>query len=1036
MRDDIDIQLSEVSGALLEAELSHCLGLKGYCVLDCGLDEDVLEGATDEAVDLKRAGRFAPPPEQVIDGVLGPEGTRELAWLTPHDEAGYADGEHLRSVSKHLRMLSDSTRQFCSDFGIYGMPTRTLAVRGGEVTDEIVELTEDDCTQWMGTLVEAKLMLIYFLGPGEGSLELQPLDDESWAVEIPTRRGMIVVLRADTLLHRHVSSADDYSLVSWVKSLNTSGTRGWNEMDPAKVEAMPAVKELHQWMQQRLQAIVDLEVEEKLDGGISRDWLKLAHHSFFRKDKNPVAVRGDAGHLPGAWDPEAFWSSLNVGIDYLTQIPAMRWDHNEYYDPEPDSWMKSLSFRPPTYIRTNVRHGTFIEGCELFDTKFFGISVMEAKGMDPMQKHILETSYEALHAAGYKKKELMNNYIAVFTGASNPEWNYIDREAGACSGTGSSQAITSNRTSFALGMMGPSSSIDCEMSSASVALMVGSAAVSTTNARRVESAGNSSAAVVGGVFLAFTPFMWPRYNCWMNPIGRCLTFDQSANGYVRGEMCGSVCLKPYAEKVDKDLVIADQPCVGCITGWRMISNGRAASLTAPHGPAEQECVFDALRDASIDALDVDGVECHGAGGLLDDSVEVTSLAAVLRGMTGGEKEALVLGSVKTHVGAQCEACGMAQLLKLLYNIGYANNSPSVHLKTLNPHIDLGESAVMINNESLAYRGRSAFHGFSSRGLGGTMVHGIVWYHADERKVRVNQSRRERQVFNFWPGGGGVLEAGRRPAHGYYIVGSWGQWEQVDEMAKTGDGSYTFTVTLGVNRFESFQIWLDGDDDRILHPSSPSAPSGSVVSGPSEPQEAEGLRWMIDGRAHPWAVAEGEGQGALQAESRDEMVTRDQGNVGDQYEVKLLIAGKYRAVSWQKVRSGTIRSSGDLVPYVAGKYYFAGAWNGWAFEEMVESPTGPGIYTADVTLGFGSREFVVLRNKDWQQVFCPSSLAASRTASGGEVVGPVDLSSGLTWSLDGRSGESFVVEFQRSFEDGQDLRLVSWRRKELPQLPGA
>jgi len=194
--------------------------------------------------------------------------------------------------------------------------------------------------------------------------------------------------------------------------------------------------------------------------------------------------------------------------------------------------------------------------------------------------------------------------------------------------------------------------------------------------------------------------------------------------------------------------------------------------------------------------------------------------------------------------------------------------------------------------------------------------------------------------------------------------------------------------------------------------------------------------MIDGRAHPWAVAEGEGQGALQAESRDEMVTRDQGNVGDQYEVKLLIAGKYRAVSWQKVRSGTIRSSGDLVPYVAGKYYFAGAWNGWAFEEMVESPTGPGIYTADVTLGFGSREFVVLRNKDWQQVFCPSSLAASRTASGGEVVGPVDLSSGLTWSLDGRSGESFVVEFQRSFEDGQDLRLVSWRRKELPQLPGA
>lgn len=49
--------------------------------------------------------------------------------------------------------------------------------------------------------------------------------------------------------------------------------------------------------------------------------------------------------------------------------------------------------------------------------------------MDPMQKHILETSYEALFMAGYKKKELMNNYIAVYTGCSHPEWNYIDREA-------------------------------------------------------------------------------------------------------------------------------------------------------------------------------------------------------------------------------------------------------------------------------------------------------------------------------------------------------------------------------------------------------------------------------------------------------------------------------------------------------------------------------------------------------------------------------------------------------------------------------
>lgn len=67
--------------------------------------------------------------------------------------------------------------------------------------------------------------------------------------------------------------------------------------------------------------------------------------------------------------------------------------------------------------------------------------------------------------------------------------------------------------------------------------------------------------------------------------------------------------------------------------------------------------------------------------------------------------------------------------EVLYNIAYANNAPSLHLKALNPHIELGHGAVMMNSEALAYRGRSVFHSFTSRGLGGTMVHGVVWYQA-------------------------------------------------------------------------------------------------------------------------------------------------------------------------------------------------------------------------------------------------------------------------------------------------------------------
>lgn len=762
-----DIVLSEVSELGVALELSRCLWEKGYCVIDTGLEEDTLEEAVDDAVLLKRGGRFETPPEQLLDGILGPEGTRELAWLRVEEASlparpkggreavvepeGPEEGESLRAACSKLSAVVGASGQFCADANLQFLLSSTLAVRGGEASEEIVELTESSCSLWLTIFTQAKLMFILFLGPGEGTMELQAVDDVASDVELRTRRGTVLVLRADKLLHRHSSSPDDYALVRWLTAPNLATTRGWNEWDTGLANAMPAVRELTGWMDHRLQVIMKLEAEEKLDDKVPREWRMMAHHQYFRHEKNPVAIRGIAGHLPGQWDPESFWQSANVGVDYVVEIPALRWDHSVYYDPAPDCWLQSSTFRPPMYVKTNVRHGQFIDGCELFDTKFFGISVMEAKGMDPMQKHILETGYEALFAAGYKRKELMNNYIAVYTGTSHPEWNYIEKDAGVAAGTGASQAITSNRTSFVLGLMGPSSSIDCEMSSASVALMVGSAAVSTTNARRVATAANSNAAVVGGVYLAMTPYMWPRFNAWMNPNGRCFAFDQCANGYVRGEMCGSVCLKPYAERVDDRFVIPELPCSGCLRGWRMVSSGRAASLTAPHGPAEQECVHDAVRDACIDACDIDAVEGHGIGSLLDDSVEVTSLARVLRGTPG--EEALALGSVKTHVGAQCEACGMGSLFKVVYNIAYASYAPSPHLKQLNPHIDLGDSSVFANGEPVPTRGRLAFNGFSSRGIGGTMVHGVVWHAADEHKVGRRRPRPERTAFSWQAGAG-------------------------------------------------------------------------------------------------------------------------------------------------------------------------------------------------------------------------------------------------------------------------------------------
>merc|ERR1719414_1994978 len=121
----------------------------------------------------------------------------------------------------------------------------------------------------------------------------------------------------------------------------------------------------------------------------------------------------------------------------------------------------------------------------------------------------------------------------------------------------------------------------------------------------------------------------------------------------------------------------------------MVNNGRGASITAPSAPAQQEAIYRATNvEAGIDVLDVNAVECHGNGSLLDDSVEVYAVSRLLRNEAGSDAEPLLLGAVKTQVSAQCEACGMTSFLKAMLNISYAVHCPSIHLKQVNPHIDM------------------------------------------------------------------------------------------------------------------------------------------------------------------------------------------------------------------------------------------------------------------------------------------------------------------------------------------------------------
>ena len=73
-----------------------------------------------------------------------------------------------------------------------------------------------------------------------------------------------------------------------------------------------------------------------------------------------------------------------------------------------------------------------------------------------------------------------------------------------------------------------------------------------------------------------------------------LTFDKSADGYVRGEGCGVVILKRLSDaKRDNDRILAT------VIGTAVNQDGASSGLTVPNGPAQERVIQQALHDAVL-----------------------------------------------------------------------------------------------------------------------------------------------------------------------------------------------------------------------------------------------------------------------------------------------------------------------------------------------------------------------------------------------------------------------------------------------------
>ena len=181
----------------------------------------------------------------------------------------------------------------------------------------------------------------------------------------------------------------------------------------------------------------------------------------------PIPIVGVGLRLPGGVDDvDSYRRLLHDGVDAVREVPPDRWDVDAWYDAEG---------RPGTMI---TREAGFLDDVATFDAGFFGISPREALEMDPAQRLLLLTAWEALENAGMAPDGLSRSRTGVYVGLGLSDYarrHFLGPDPArmtAYSGTGAFLSVAAGRISYALGLEGPALTVDTACSSSLGAITI------------------------------------------------------------------------------------------------------------------------------------------------------------------------------------------------------------------------------------------------------------------------------------------------------------------------------------------------------------------------------------------------------------------------------------------------------------------------------------------------------------------------------------------------------------------------------------
>mmetsp|Transcript_137331 Transcript_137331/g.342442 ORF Transcript_137331/g.342442 Transcript_137331/m.342442 type:complete len:1095 (+) Transcript_137331:130-3414(+) len=966
------------------SEATEALQRKGWCLIQMFVPAASRRETVIEALDLVD---WRLPERELEVQYLGHDNCTKFADLDPDDISQDPEGSLAQTdrALTQLGLLLAPTTPDALGFVLWGRHAGQVRMPLESSDEEFLRpspLSEDDYDpggkvyRHLNFIERRKLLALYMIENDGGDLWLYPVSSDPGAdkqgVRVPVCPGKVLLLQPDTMTYSYQPRAGRSLLLqTWYM-----GEPSFPDPTDNAVAELPASQRCER---------VHINTMQFRIGGSSNS-------------------------------PEEAWNMWISGTDCALTVPSMRFDVDQYYSADGNG-----------LLYTNHFAGMSDEVAMQFDYTFFGISFAEADVLGPAQRIQLEVGYQVLYAAGYSKESVRGMRCGVFVGDAGTDWKVCGAMPAMMSTarmggeinpglySGWQLGMGCSRLSHILDMKGPCVCVDTACSSSLVAMGQASRTLVRPREGQISpSAGTGiTKSLVMGVCLDDGPATFMAYCAatMLSASGRSFTFDESANGFMRGEGIGGAFLRLSDEDMDA------QQMMGCVVGSNVNQDGRSASMTAPHGPSQQACIRACMAEAGLKPSEITIAECHGTGTALGDPIEVGALRDVMkdRGNDG-----IVMTSGKSNFGHMEANAGIGGILRCLCMLNAMTGASNLHLRSINPHIEFVGYPALFVSEHADCGVRSGISGVSSFGVGGTNARADMWARSKlgylstaevntYAKIRLKSAAFERVALNGQPGPGVTDRV--------YITGTWDAWSSTLEMDPIGEGEYVVTIPLGDTRCEKFRIILNEDPRQSIYPAVDlSEPFGDIL-GPD--WEADGRGWMLDGRD-------------------------DGGRTGDSYRIKFTWGfswntGEYKRVSWERqVEPQALQL--QRRPYLH-QYAVAGTWTSWKLSAMTLVDEMEGVFQCTARIGvMGQEEFHFVRDRDLGQVIYPDVPHAMKQSI--LVRGPDAHGEGRHWQIRGPIGETVTIRL-RVVDAEIEVTAVSptkgrrtWRSEEIDGLPRA